>query len=92
MALICTIRSRVLEKEDEAGLREGGYYELPIRVSMAQAAGTGDAKGFIQTYVASCMAQAVKDTGIPLGVGMWSLEFSKFAQINLNYPSATIFF
>ena len=84
--LICIIRSRVHERPDAEKFLEGGFYELKVYVSMVQAAGTGDAKGFVKSQIAQHLAGCVKHSGIPLNEGMWLIEFSPFAIKHLGFP------
>ena len=69
---------------------EGGFYEMTVKVSLPEAIATGDAKGFIQKEVARHFAGCIADTGIPLGVGMWRMEFTNFMCVNFNFPEGTI--
>lgn len=87
--LICTIRSLVTMRpkfEDSSLLQEEGFYELPVEVSMVEAAATGDPKGFINKTIAEYLASCVIRTGIPANERLWSVEFSEWAQTYLNYP------
>ena len=83
---IATIFSRVHEHNDEYGFREGGFYELRVNVSLAAAAASGDAPGFVKKEVARHLASCVASTGIPLNEGMWNVEFTTFAQTFFKLP------
>lgn len=83
---IATIFSRVHEQDDKYGFREGGFHTLDVNISMAKASASGDAKGFVRTEIARHLAGCVASTGIPLGEGMWNVEFSTFAQTFFHYP------
>ena len=88
---ICRIYSAVLEQPEEiTGLTEGGFFEMDVKVSLSEAAASGNAKGFIQKEVAKHLAGCVANTQIPLGVGMWRIEFTNFICINFNFPEGTI--
>jgi hypothetical protein len=87
---ICTIRSRVHERAGEFGFLEGGFYEMEVRVKMADAAASGDPKGFVQKETAKVFALLISGSGIPMGEHMWTIEYTAFAQANFNFPSATI--
>lgn len=90
MTKVCTIYSAPHEREGEAGLTEGGYYEIEVHMSLAQAAASGDAKGFLQKEVARHLAGCVAESGIPLGEGMWRIEFTNFICNNFNLPEGTV--
>lgn len=89
MTLICTIRSKVTVKlsDDSKLVVEEGFYELPVHVKMSIAAATGDPKGFVQKTISEHLAGCIQATGLPLGEGLWDVQFSNFAQNNLNYPA-----
>lgn len=90
MSTVCKIYSAVHESPDELGFTEGGYYEMPVKVSLAEAHASGDAKGFIQKEIARHLAGCISSTGIPLGVGMWRIEFTNFFCINFNFPEGVV--
>lgn len=88
---VCKIYSAPLERpEDITGITEGGYYEMEVKISLPEAIATGNAKGFIQKEVARHLAGCVAESGIPLGVGMWRIEFTNFMCNNFNFPEGTI--
>lgn len=88
---VCRIYSAVTERPEEiTKLTEGGFYELEVKVSLSEAAASGDAKGFIQKEIARHFAGCIADTGIPLGVGMWRMEFTNFICINFGFPKGTV--
>ena len=87
---VCKIYSAITEQPDEAGITEGGFYELTVKVSLPEAVATDDAKGFIQKEVARHLAGCIAATGIPLGVGMWRIEFTNFICVNFNFPEGTV--
>lgn len=90
MTKVCKIYSAVTEQPDEAGITEGGFYEMDVKVSLPEAIATGNAQGFIQKEIARHLAECVANTGIPLGVGMWRIEFTNFICINFNFPEGTV--
>lgn len=90
MSTVCKIYSAVHESPDEFGFTEGGYYELSVKVSLAEARATGDTKGFILKEISRHLAGCIAATGIPLGVGMWRIEFTNFFCINFNFPEGTV--
>lgn len=87
---VCKIYSAVHERPDEVGITEGGYYEMNVKVDLRLANASGSAQAYIQREVARHLAGCVADTGIPLGVGMWRIEFTNFITINYNFPEGTI--
>lgn len=91
MTKVGRIYSAMLERPEEtSGITMGGFYEMEVKVSLQKAAASGDAKAFIQKEIARHFAACIKDTGIPLGVGMWRVEFTNFICINFNFPEGTI--
>lgn len=85
--LIATIRSRVVTDKRNS---EVGYFVTEVEVEMREASASGDPKGFVQHKIAEALAYAVKTTTLPLKEQLWSVEFSKFAQINFNFPEGFI--
>lgn len=83
---IATIFSRVHEHDDEYGFREGGFYELRVEIDISKAVHSGDAPGFIKKELGKYLAGCVASTGIPLGEGMWNVEFTIFAQTLFKLP------
>lgn len=87
MTLICTIRSGVTVKFTGAGVAvDEGFYELPVHVRMSEARASGDPKGFVTKEIGRHLAGCVEHTKLPLNEGLWNVEFTNFAQRELNYP------
>lgn len=86
MTLICTIRSGITVKFTSGVAVEEGFYELPVHVRMSEAVASGDVKGFVSKEISRHLAGCIEDTKLPLGEGLWNIEFTNFAQNNLNFP------
>lgn len=85
--MICIIRSKATVKfVGEGSLLEEGFYELPVHVKMSVASATGDPKGFVSATISQHLAGCIAATGLPLGEGLWDIQFTRFAIDNLNFP------
>ena len=83
---IATIRSLIHAKVESLIITDEGFYELGVNVNMAEARASGDPKGFCNKEIAQHLASCVEATGIPVKEGYWTVEFSQWAQTNLDYP------
>lgn len=88
--LIATIRSLAMQKMRGEIIEEEGFFELEVNVDMEAAKTSGDPKGFINKEVAISLQGCVMKTKIPLGEGVWSVEFSTFARTILEYPEGFV--
>lgn len=88
--LIATIRSLAMQKMHGEIIEEEGFFELNVDVDMEEAKASGDPKGFVNKEVATHLGQCVAATKIPLFEGVWSVEFSTFAQTVLEYPEGFV--
>lgn len=83
---ICRISTPFHQKVNDAGQIEAGQYELWVKVPYMQISESRDKKGFVNHCIASHLAGCVKATGIPLNEKMWNVEFTLWAQRELDYP------
>ena len=90
MVAICTIESAIISKEISPNVLEPGTYALELDVDMKEAQATGDAKGFVKHQIALALSQCVRQTGVPLNVGMWRVRFTPFAVSLLGFPEELI--
>lgn len=88
---ICTIKSDLLMREvvsgDEA---EQGWYESTVVVDMIEARASGDPQGFVRHKIGLTLAVMLQEYQLPKEV--FYVEFTVWAQTNLNYPKFAVRF
>lgn len=65
---------------------EDGFYELEVNIDMTEAKASGDPQGFVNHQVARHLASCTQRTTVPMGEGLWYVQFSPWAQTHLNMP------
>lgn len=90
MRHIATIQSLVVTKYKGPIILEDGYHELEVHVDMIKAEASGAPKDYINKEIAAHVMSCVISTSIPLGEGVWSVEFTTWAQVNLEYGAGFI--
>lgn len=82
--LIATIRSRIMERVAPNLPAEGGFFELAVEVDEFALNYSGRPKELIKTAVAQHLAQCIKETGVPLGEGVWTVTFTDKVKKRTN--------
>lgn len=90
MQHIATIQSLVVTKYKGPIILEDGYHELEVHVDMELAQASGAPKDYINKEIAGHIMSCVVSTSIPLGEGVWSVEFTQWAQTHLEYGAGFI--
>lgn len=67
-------------------LGEDGFFELEVNVDMDEALASGDPQGFVNKEVAQHLAHCARETSVPMYENLWYVQFSPWAQDNLNMP------
>lgn len=84
---IATIRSLV-HHQTKGSLIVGdeGFYELEILITEEEMLRSSDPQGFVNHIVAKHLAACHQRTLIPVGEGLWYVQFSPWAQEHLTMP------
>lgn len=88
MEHIATIRSLVHPRVEGLIIVDEGFYELEVHVDMKEAETTGDPQGFVNHQVAKHLAVCAQTTKVPMYEKLWFVQFSPFAQVELNMPES----
>lgn len=84
---IATIRSLVHNRvENLILLPSEGFYELEVHVTEEQLTLSNDPQGFVNHLIAKHLASCAHNTSVPMGEGLWYVQFSPWARLNLNLP------
>lgn len=83
---ICKISTPYHQQVNDVGQIEAGQYEMWVKVAYLDILHARDKQGFVNHIISKHLAGCVKATGIPLNEKMWNVEFTLWAQKELDYP------
>jgi hypothetical protein len=79
---VATIRSLVHRQTKGLAIGDEGFYELEVHVDLTKS--KGDNLGYIRHMIAQHLAQCAETTNVPMYEGLWLVQFSPWAQKELN--------
>lgn len=83
---VATIRSLIHNRVKGIVLIDEGYFELEVHINLDLA--EGDPAGYCRHEVAKHLAVCAKTTEVPMYENLWLVQFSPWAQKELNMPQA----
>lgn len=81
---ICRLFTDPLEMRRPDTPNEFGVFECIVALDEVEITESGDAQAYVNRYIATCLANCVQQTGVPMH--FWVAEFSTAAQQRLSFP------
>ena len=84
---VATLRTDPIEAHQRYGPPEGGFFEIEVNMNRTAIGLSRDPWGLVKREIATHLAQAILDTGVPKEY--WTAEFHSEIAKEFNLPQRT---